>query len=786
MKRYFFLFLLFFNACRFENKMTSALPEENLEILNTPSLRLSVSVPQDILYVSEAPSFSSQKRLYRAVGDGGLGGDFDQHSSLIPYSGIPLALKFENISKKPQVFLEVQPATLSNNDTYCSQLFYYNESSKLIEININNLVGYSVCYLTIFAQSTEQKIYSNKVSFYVTLNFTFGDYLKNNDPVAKIIQEKSGISAEDFQKKLLFLSKYLKDNSNNNALNLSFNSEMLFSPFEVESVDSLTGLQSLRSLSLSQTKLTSLSAVSWFKNLETLDVSGTLISEFEFKHLKKLKKLKNLILQNLDITDAQSFLPYLYHIENLDISENTRIKNLDDMKNLTSLRFLRLSHVGLNSLSFLEYFTQLRFLDISKNDLSSLSEFSYPFLSNLYNLQHLNLSFTKISDEFLNNYFNTVQAQKLKSFINRNNFYPQKIGGCDFNNFEKIFNFQKLISLEYLDISGNSCQTAEGLYEGLVSTKPFVNMKKLQTLNISKNIISHISHLTELKNTKIIFNEKDSQSNSFLKENGIFVSAEHCFSVLGKNKEECETLTGASQMMTLKFYEPGAHSWSVPQHVHKIHVRGASASNGGGGGGGSGASNNCYYGTWGCYTRGGDGGAGGQANGLDFKNQGAAGVACNYNLIYEVSSSGTSAFSGNLGEPTFFQDFLFPTAHPDHTEEFVLDSSLLWPGGAGGQGGGSRYGVCDDSAGYGSNTGGAGGHGQTGWNSVIQTFEISVKSFEVISFFVGKGGEGGQKGLGGLTPWTQKMFYRNDGLSGENGAAGKDGFIEITYEVYLP
>jgi Leucine-rich repeat (LRR) protein len=617
------------------------------------------------------------------------------------------------------------------------------------------------------------------VSFEVALNLTFSEYVKKSDPSTKYIKKYIGNEENDLNRVAYYLARYLKDKQNSQNLVLDFDETKFKKEDQFEFFDSITGAQSIKSLSVAKINLVNVNAIMKLENLEALDISGTKISETDLKLLSRLSKLKKLAVRDLDIKDLANITRYLPNLEELDISENKRIVNISTLKDMENLRVLKVSNIGLTSLEPIELLTQLNSLDLSKNDLSNMDKSQYTILANLYNLAHLNTSFTKISDEFLNNYFDVTSAQRLLTFINRNHFNRLQIGNCQYNNFEEISNLEKLVNLEYLDIYGNSCQVQKSVFKGLLTTTPFKYMYNLKTLNIANNIISDLNGIKLLDLGKLVLNELNTKDSVYLKETGIHVTREACVNILGLYQRACSTLS-SGKFVTIKF-AAGHNEWTVPSNVFKVRLLGASGANGGSGGGGSGAANSCHAGNWGCYTRGGNGGNGGKANGLLIINNGQQGKAKDHGGGYHTEPSGTNGKDGEVGGVTNFKNITFSQA-AEYIKDGFYPRNRIRKGGTEGKGGEARKGNFGDRSEVIS--GGAGGAGINGWNSLVEVYESDVIPGEKIKFLVGKGGIGGRKGVAGITPGSERLRWSNNGLDGTDGTDGEHGFLEITYEIY--
>lgn len=772
----------------------------DVTVLKTPNLTLSALVTKDTIYSYKSKQagkvskgdivYNDGGTLYRATKNGGLGSDLDDENQLIPYPGIPLIIDKKELTSDPIIDVSAVGVTGSANDEACPNLFSYNKAASAITINSKLITSLTLCKITVNASSIENnKSYTSSASFELVLNLTFAGYYNLSDKGALYIKKYSGIQGTDNENVILKVSQYLKDKANQD-LNLDYNSRLITLDEMFTNFDAITAVQTLNSLSLANTNLNNLNAIINIPNLTAIDISGTKVDPKDLRLLARLPNLKSLSVRELDIKDITNITKYLPNLEKLDISGNTKIENLDYIKNLKNLKVLKARNIGLKSLKQLENLTQISTLDIAGNDFSTLKSDEVNILVNLYKLNALDISNSKFPDEVLNNYFNNLSASRLVSFIDRNNFNRNKIGDCEkINNFNLVLNIENLINLEYLDISGNSCQKSHGAYDGLISTKSLKNMISLKTLNISNTAVSDLNDIKNLNIQNLILNEPDSYG-SFDPLKGIMMTANRCHEVLGQNQKACNTLGNGSEK-TIEFRSAGLMKWQVPANVTSVRIVGCSGANGGAGGGGGGAAGAIFGGSWAGSSWGGNGGAGGAVNdsgavvgtggqGGRFCYDENGGTTCitTDNRHFDSWQNGGSGGNGGLGQVSSFgnQSFSNPSQY------IARDPSLSCVGGVSGSGGGG--GTNSHSSGA---IGGPGGAGATpeypyGWSTKIETYTVSVIPGQIIQIYVGAGGGAGSGGAGGS---KQNGSYYNGshvGGAGSGGSSGTDGFIKVFYE----
>lgn len=774
---------------------------KDVTVLKTPNLNMSASIPQDPIYSSPKQTVSNKNlaaivntnsdivyseggALFTATKNGGLGADFDSENKLVPYTGIPIKIEKKELTGEPTINISATGVVGSANDEACPSIFSYNKAASVIAINTKNITALTICKVTINASSAEDnKVYTAATSFEVVLNLTFAGYYKLNDKGALYIKKYSGIQSSDVEDSILRVSQYLKDKSNQD-LNLNYNPNLISADEKFTNFDAITAVQSLTSLYLVNTYLNNLNAIINLPNLVSLDISGTKVDPKDLRLLSKLSHLKKLSVRDMDIKDISIITKYLPNLEELDISENVKIENLDNIKNLKNLRVLKAKSIGLKSLKQLENLTQISTLDISGNDFSKIKNEEANILVNLYKLTALDISNAAFPDSVLNNYFGSLSASRLISFIDRNVFNRNSIGNCKFNNFDVIDNIKNLVSLEFLDLSGNSCQIANGNYQGLTSASIFKYMKKLSTLNIANTAVSDLDGIKNLNIQNLILNEVNDKG-LFTPENAILVTKNRCKEVLGQSQKACNSLADGSEK-SIEFRTPGIQNWTVPANVTSVKIVGCSGANGGAGGGGGGAAGALFGGSWAGSSWGGNGGAGGSINDAGYTS-GTSGKGgrwctddgCGTDSVHlDPWQHGQNGGAAGIGGISMFGSQSFSGA----SQFTARDSSSACIGGVSGSGG---FG--------GSNThisgtfGGPGGNGGTpadpyGWSSKIETYTISVVPGQTIQINVGAGGSGGGGGAGGSKQGGNYYNGYHAGSAGSGGSSGSDGFIKIYYE----
>ncbi len=232
-----------------------------------------------------------------------------------------------------------------------------------------------------------------------------------------------------------------------------------------------------------QKNITSLKGIEKFKNLKTLWISGTQISDISV--LSELTSLTWLDLYKNQISDI-STLSKLTSLTKLDLTDN-QISDINVLSKLTSLTELELEYNKISDISALSDLTNLTVLALDNNQISNISE-----LSKLTNLTALNLSYNQISD------INVLS--KLTSLTQLELWH---------NKISDISALSKLTSLTWLGLRYNQISDINALSE----------LTSLTQLELGYNKISDISVLSGLTNLTLLdlFNNQISDINALSK-----------------------------------------------------------------------------------------------------------------------------------------------------------------------------------------------------------------------------------------------------------------------------
>ena len=176
-------------------------------------------------------------------------------------------------------------------------------------------------------------------------------------------------------------------------------------------------------------KIKSIAGLSFFPNLEDLDLSDNQISDIsdlsELRHLKKLR-LKNNRIESIDA------LQTMQELQELDLSINM-VQDISPLKKLTTLTVLDAGSNNITAISGLKGLVNLQYLSLNINHIVDITP-----LTDLKNLSVLGLEYNEIEDFIPLTGLKNLSRLSLKG-----------------NNIKDISRISELSFLSFLDISDN-------------------------------------------------------------------------------------------------------------------------------------------------------------------------------------------------------------------------------------------------------------------------------------------------------------------------------------------
>lgn len=780
-------------ALKTKNDKTEVFVPQDVDRPVAVHASISVSPPKHILYINNQSSqgfsqipFSTQTMptlkslnggLFSAVGNGGLGVTalFDEKNTLELYQGIPVYIDGTGVNgEKPHVFLS------GTGDKNCNSIFTYDAKANRVAIDESNLNKLTFCSLEISASlAIDGKITSDVKKIDIVINPTLAKYAEYNDSTYRYLDTYTGLN-----KNLYLLAKWLNDPIRiTRGLILRFNEDMEKAQVNISNMNALTGVQTVTKIDLSGTDIRDLSAIAQMNNLEEIDLSNCKkLEPNELAILGKLENLKKLIVRNMEIKALKVITDNIKSLEELDISGNKQIRDLENIENLPNLRTLHASNIGLQSLAKLSQATQIVDLDISENELSNVTNDDLRALINLYNLESLNISESHLPLKFVDDYFEGVYRRKtLKKFVDANHFVGDREltdEECAYtiHNYGKFINFKYMTSLEYIDIHGNRCDLiSESFFTtGMYETSQFVNMEKLKYLDISDNPVNDLWPISKLSNLQTLHLAQhpliDKDGKVYFKPAKIAMTPWDCNTALKYSKfnlaQECSLLKTKNVSKT--FTTIGQNEFSVPSNVTEIEISTCGSGGGSSGETGTPATPSTYW-TYSSTTYPGNPDKGTRDRTIYKREE----------FKVEHGSAPSPGALGESGKTVTIKDketgaLLFASSTESFFEPPIQNLDVCRGG---------------KSVGNGS---------QTGSHAKLVSHKIPVRPNQVILIDIPNGGLGGEGGAGGqfkrvtLIKTEEGMcemwHFANDdrcngynGKKGKNGEAGSPGYAQITY-----
>jgi len=244
--------------------------------------------------------------------------------------------------------------------------------------------------------------------------------------------------------------------------------------------DNLYGLR-MRGIGLETLRRSvSLEGLEKLTNLKALIIDESCFSDIT--PLGKLKNLEILVLRepfkqiDLNPLNALQNLRYLRLGEGIELG-GTFIKKIEDLENMTALKYLSMPHCCVEKIEGLENLKNLESLDLSNNYIEKIEG-----LENLENLRIL-----------------LIIANQITKIENLNHLHNLRELDLKYNGISKIEGIDKLRNLKSLDLEGNKILKIEGIE----------NLQNLENLNLRNNMIAKIEGIDKLRNLKNLFLDKN-------------------------------------------------------------------------------------------------------------------------------------------------------------------------------------------------------------------------------------------------------------------------------------
>lgn len=257
---------------------------------------------------------------------------------------------------------------------------------------------------------------------------------------------------------------------------------------EVADLSQLPHFIGLKSLKIQNTSLTDLSSLLSLPMLQTLDISGVVVSSANLETIGQMTQLSRLYLSGCAITDIEK-LSNLKKLTVLDLSDNA-VTDIMPLTQMTSLNDLNLSGNKIPSLQPLQYCAKLAVLDLSSCGIQSLE-----VLAGMPELKEVNASNNAITSiEPL------VQCVNLEA-LNITDNQVSDIGILPSLTKLRIFNgsHNKITRIPQLS-NGSQLHTLELSYNGITAVDGLKIAHNLNFLQLDYNKVTDLSPIENCSN----------------------------------------------------------------------------------------------------------------------------------------------------------------------------------------------------------------------------------------------------------------------------------------------
>ncbi|KAF9621619.1 hypothetical protein IFM89_024943 [Coptis chinensis] len=287
-----------------------------------------------------------------------------------------------------------------------------------------------------------------------------------------------------------------------------------------------TPFEELQHLDLSDNSLNwtieDLERLSKFKKLEVLDLGG---NRFVNKSNTAPSTPTKVIFSNKSDKSTVPFLGELKSLKTLILSYNNLAGSLWDfanvLTNLNNLEFLDLTFNYLDDFPDLRNMSKLKILNVSENDFLGRIP---PSILSLSSLEDLSLRYTNIKEDYISNLRNLSMLKILDlsgnnfsrrippSLLSLNSLEALNLRGTNIK--DSISGFCELTKLQDLDLSGNKF---EGILPPCLNNLTSLRMVDFSDNQLSGNIPSSLlSNLTSLEYISLSRNQFNQSSLSFM------------------------------------------------------------------------------------------------------------------------------------------------------------------------------------------------------------------------------------------------------------------------------
>lgn len=275
---------------------------------------------------------------------------------------------------------------------------------------------------------------------------------------------------------------------------------------DISDIRPLKELNQLEYVNLSNTKVKDVSPL---KDIElyVLDISNN----ENIKGYEQIKHLKTLNMASCGIKDI-SKINELKELTSLDLSENTEIKNIDQLNN--SVSELKLDDCNLNEINSICHLTKLAYISLKNNNLENING-----IEKLNNLYYIDLSGNIIKDFSKIAKINGNSNEEDMMFEDARTLVVEDAGIKDISIFNGLSNISSLYlaNNEITDLSGfynNHIYELDLSGNGNLKNIQYLkNLESLFALYLEDCNISDLTEISKLENIGILDLAKNNITN---------------------------------------------------------------------------------------------------------------------------------------------------------------------------------------------------------------------------------------------------------------------------------
>jgi Leucine-rich repeat (LRR) protein len=201
-------------------------------------------------------------------------------------------------------------------------------------------------------------------------------------------------------------------------------------------------------------------------------------------------------LTNKSATDSLTIgeIKLITSAEDLDLSNNVYIQNLDPLDRLHRLKFLVLSGTNITNLTPLRNLTELEILDLSNTKIEDLSPLKYCNKITSLNIGQTRVNNISIFEKMpsLKNLY--MSGTQVTDFSPIDLLHELQKADLTYTRISNLAPFENLVNLSSLNVSGT----------GVQDLSPLKNLKQLVTLDIDSTRAYNLEPISNLENLQVL------------------------------------------------------------------------------------------------------------------------------------------------------------------------------------------------------------------------------------------------------------------------------------------